>query len=58
MGRGHWRQKITVRKDPPPPSWVVLSTISSALAEKQNLKIDCNFQFLDFRRWNFICLLF
>ena len=52
-GPGHCERaleaKITVRKDPPPPSWVVLSTTSSVLAEKQNLKIDCNFQFSIFR---------
>ena len=34
----------------PFPSWVVLSTIWNVLAEKGKLKIDCNFQFLDFRR--------
>ena len=52
-GPGHGERaleaKITVQKDPPPPSWVVLSTISSVLAEKQNLTIDCNFQFSIFR---------
>ena len=31
---------------PPPPSWAVLSTILSVLAEKQNLKIAINFQLL------------
>ena len=31
---------------PPPPSRVVLSTILSVLAEKQNLKIAINFQLL------------
>ena len=35
--------KINVRIDPPPPPWVVLSTIWNVLSEKQKLKIDCNF---------------
>ena len=35
--------KINVRMDPPPPPWVVLSTIWDVLSEKQKLKIDCNF---------------
>mgnify|MGYP000406340377 CR=1 FL=1 len=34
---------------PPPPSWVVLSTILSVSVEKQKLKIDCNYQFSIFR---------
>ena len=43
--RGRWGQKLPCEWTPPPPSWVVLSTILSVLAEKQKLKIDCNFQF-------------
>lgn len=45
-GRG---KKLPCEWTPPPPSWVVLSTILSVLAEKQKLKIDCNFQFSIFR---------
>ena len=42
--------KINVRIDPPPPPWVVLSTIWNVLSEKQNWKLIAifNFQFLDF----------
>ena len=46
-----FRTVITFRTstDPSPPSWVVLSTIWNFLSEKQKLKIDCNFQFSNFR---------
>ena len=37
-------KKLPCEWTPPPPSWVVLSTILSVLAEKQNLKIAINFQ--------------
>ena len=36
MGIGCWGQKLSCKWTPPPPSWVVLSTILSVLAEKQN----------------------
>ena len=39
-------KKLPYEWTPPPPSWVVLSTILSVLAEKQNLKIAINFQLL------------
>ena len=49
-GPGHGGgQKTPCEWTPPPPSWVVLSTILNVLAEKQKLKIDCNFQFSIFR---------
>ena len=53
-GRGSGERALGAKKlpcewTPPPPSWVVLSTILSVLAEKQKLKIDCNFQFSIFR---------
>ena len=35
---------------PPPPSWVVLSTVWNVLAEKGKLIAIFNFKFLDFRR--------
>ena len=53
-GKGIWGEdargkKLPCEWTPPPPSWIVLSTILSVLAEKQKLKIDCNFQFSIFR---------
>ena len=47
MWRGQWGPKLPCEWVI--PSWVVLSTIFSVLAEKQKLKIDCNFQFSIFR---------
>ena len=49
MGRWRWGQKLPCEWTPPPPSWVFLSTILNVLADKQKLKIDCNFQFSIFR---------
>ena len=48
MEGGCWGQKLPCKwtPTPPPPPWVVLSTILSVLAEKQKLKITINFQFL------------
>ena len=40
--------KLPCEWTPPPPSWVVLSTICNILAEKQKLN-DCNFQLSIFR---------
>ena len=48
-GEGAGGKKLTCEWSPPPPSWVVLSTIWNVLSEKQKLKIDCNFQFSNFR---------
>ena len=42
-------EKLTYEWTPPPPPWVVLSTIWNVLSEKQKLKIDYNFQFSNFR---------
>ena len=47
-GEGAGGKKYHANGSLPLPSWVVLSTILNVLAEKQKLKIDCNFQFLDF----------
>ena len=44
-GEGTKDKKLPCEWTPPPPSWVVLSTILNVLADKQKLKIDCNFQF-------------
>ena len=49
-GKGIWGEGVRGKNYLPPPSWVVLSTTLSVLTKKQKLKIDCNFQFLDFRR--------
>ena len=49
QGEGAGGKKLTCEWSPPPPSWVVLSTIQNVLSKKQKFKIDCNFQFSNFR---------
>jgi len=50
-GEGAWgQQKLPCEWTPSPPSGAVLSMIWNILVEKQKLKTDHNFQFLDFCR--------
>ena len=44
-GVGWGQRKVPWQWTPPRPSGVVLSTVWNVFAEKQKLKIDCNFQF-------------